>query len=160
MKCSNRFARNKRAGKPGKKRESALPIKPDLSPSPESHPANRSGGTKGKKVRRLSVTTQEGVIFCALKDIVRIEAAGSYAYIYLLNGQKLIVSRTLSTLEEQLIGFSGFMRVHKSHLVQLGYVEKYQKGDGGTVTLSDGTFIPVSRRAKDELLLRLSRQSC
>ena len=48
-----------------------------------------------------------------------------------------------------------FVRVHHSHLVNLNEVEKYIKGEGGYLLMSDGTTIEISRSKKEILLKKL-----
>ena len=62
----------------------------------------------------------------------------------------------LKEFDEQLSGHD-FFRVHHSHLVNLKDILRYQKGKGGTLTMSDGSEIAVSTRKKEEFLKRLSR---
>jgi two-component system, LytTR family, response regulator len=47
---------------------------------------------------------------------------------------------------------SGFLRVHKSHLVNLHHITKYHKGKGGEVIMSDGQHIAVSAQKKESLM--------
>ncbi|MEL7124057.1 MAG: LytTR family DNA-binding domain-containing protein, partial [Bacteroidota bacterium] len=68
--------------------------------------------------------------------------------------RKLLVSRTLKEYVD-LLDDQSFYRVHQSHLVNLNYVDKYKKRDGGIVITSDGAKIPVARARKEELLVRL-----
>lgn len=116
---------------------------------------HQSARTERQRPVRISIATMEGVILCAIPDIVRVEAQGSYTYVWLHNGQKILASRTLSTFEKQLRDYSEFIKIHKSHLVNMDYVSKYQKGDGGRLTLKDGTELGVSRTAKAALLRQL-----
>jgi two-component system LytT family response regulator len=52
-----------------------------------------------------------------------------------------------------------FFRIHQTYLVNLKFIKKYSKNNGGEVILKNGLTLPVSRRKKDELLLQLSRMS-
>jgi two-component system LytT family response regulator len=45
-----------------------------------------------------------------------------------------------------------FYRVHNSHLINMNYIQKYIRSQGGQVQLLDGTLIDISRRKKDEFL--------
>jgi two-component system LytT family response regulator len=65
--------------------------------------------------------------------------------------KKLVISRTLKEVEEMLEDH-GFLRIHHSHLVNVAAIEKYIRGEGGTVVMSDGTELDVSRSRKDSLL--------
>lgn len=106
-------------------------------------------------IPRISIATHNGIVFCAVKDIIRIEADGSYATLHLSHGEKILASRTLSTFEIQLQGFSQFVKIHKSNLINIEFVTRYQKGDGGHVLLRNGAELAVSRAAKAELLEKL-----
>ena len=107
------------------------------------------------KDKKLAVPTSEGVLFLPVADIVRLEAAGSYATIFLNNKQKLVASKNLSEFEA-LLDSPDFFKVHKSHLVNLRYVSKYIRGEGGILVLTDGSEVDVARRKKEELMVRLS----
>ena len=61
-----------------------------------------------------------------------------------------MASKSLKEYEDILIHHS-FVRVHQSYLINISHINKYIKGDGGQLIMSDGTEIEVSRRKKDEL---------
>lgn len=102
----------------------------------------------------FSLATNKGVLVFQQADIVRLEASGNYTIFSIHNHKQTLASYTLSEFEPKL-NPSKFIRVHKSHVVNLQYVVKYTKGDGGTLTLQDGSEIPVSRSRKEEVLKRL-----
>ncbi|MEO7314714.1 MAG: LytTR family DNA-binding domain-containing protein, partial [Ginsengibacter sp.] len=81
-------------------------------------------------------------------------ADSNYTILLLKNKQQIIASRTLKEIEEMLEDFS-FIRVHHSSLVNLNEVEKYIKGEGGYMLMSDGTTIDVSRSRKEMVLKKL-----
>ncbi|MBK9737137.1 MAG: LytTR family transcriptional regulator, partial [Saprospiraceae bacterium] len=80
-----------------------------------------------------------------------VEASGAYSIFHLKNLKKIVISKTLSQVEE-MIQDNSFMRIHKSYIIHLKHLEKYVKGDGGEVVLNNGTSLPVSRTKKEELL--------
>ncbi len=100
---------------------------------------------------RISLPSSDGLIIVDIREIIRIEAASNYSLVYLLNGDNIIVSKAVSQFEEILTGLN-FMRIHNTHLINLNYVKKYTRGQGGMVTLSDGTHIAVSRSRKNDFL--------
>jgi two-component system LytT family response regulator len=67
-----------------------------------------------------------------------------------------VISRTLKEFEDLLEGDS-FIRVHHSHLINVRFVRKYIRGEGGEVIMTDGTNVAVSRRKKQELMDSLAR---
>lgn len=104
---------------------------------------------------RIALSTQEGVLFICVKDILRVEAMSNYSSFFLVNKQRIIVSRTLKEFEDVLQPYN-FLRIGRSNLVNLNQVVKYQKGDGGTLFLTDGAELAVSPQHKAELLERLA----
>ncbi len=104
---------------------------------------------------RIALPTQEGFIFIEVHDIIRCEAEGSYTQVFLKNKNTIFATRKIKGFEELLNDYN-FFRVHRSHLINMNYIEKYHKGEGGYVVLTDGTSIDVSRRKKDEFLERLN----
>ncbi len=94
---------------------------------------------------------REGYMFVRVSDIVRCEADGNYTQVFMQNGDKYLVSKTLKEFEGQLVNLN-FVRVHKSHLVNLQYIRKYIRGEGGTLVMTDHSEIEVSRRSKEAFL--------
>ncbi len=103
---------------------------------------------------KIALPTLEGLVFITVDKIIRCEADGSYTKV-VLNGQPPIVATRKIKGFEDLLGEYGFFRVHRSHLVNLRYIEKYYRGEGGYVSLSDGTSVDVSRRKKEQFLEKL-----
>lgn len=109
-----------------------------------------------KKIRaaldgKISIANTSGNELIDLNDIVRIQADGSYSNIYFAERKPLLVSKNLKEFEETLEGES-FFRVHKSHLINLKYVQEYLPvKDGGTLKMKNGVLVEVSRTRKAEL---------
>jgi two-component system LytT family response regulator len=86
-----------------------------------------------------------------VSDITYCESDISYTQFYLADGRKILVSRTLREYEDMLKEF-GFFRVHKSFLVNLFAISKFEKADGGYLVMENNDRVPVSSRKKDELM--------
>jgi two-component system, LytTR family, response regulator len=99
----------------------------------------------------IAIPTNEGLEFIQIKQIIRIESSSNYSKLILQNGQHLLVTRQLKDFEELLQDYR-FYRVHHSHLVNLNFIAKYIRGDGGQVTMRNGDMIDVSRRKKEVFL--------
>ena len=98
---------------------------------------------------RLAIPSADGVEFITIADIVRIEAAGSYAKVFLLDGQVKLFSKNLKAMEE-LLQDHPFFRAHKSHLINLRHIQKYAPyKDGGTIIMVDNSETILSRRQKE-----------
>jgi len=104
-----------------------------------------------KQLNKLAVPTLDGLLFYDINDIIHLEANSNYTQIFFNNQTKILASKTLKDFEE-LLPQDIFFRVHHSHLINLNYIKKYIKGDGGQIELQNGTYIDVSRRKKDEFL--------
>jgi two-component system, LytTR family, response regulator len=104
-----------------------------------------------KQLNKLAIATLEGLMFYDINDIVHLEANSNYTYIYLVNKTKITASKTLKEFEE-LLPDDIFFRTHHSHLINLSFIKRYIKGDGGQIELQNGTYIDVSRRKKEEFL--------
>ena len=56
---------------------------------------------------------------------------------------------------EPFLDKTDFIRIHKSHIVNVNFIERYIRGEGGQVVMPDGIEVSVSRLMKSELLERL-----
>ncbi|HEY8399674.1 MAG TPA: response regulator [Cytophagaceae bacterium] len=108
-------------------------------------------------IKKIALPTFEGIKLAKIDEIIRCEADSNYTTIYITNNRKIVVTRTLKEYEELLSGFD-FVRIHKSHLINLRFVDKYVSGDGGYVIMEDGSQVEVARRRKDVLLNLLLNQ--
>jgi two-component system LytT family response regulator len=105
--------------------------------------------TINKQNFKLSLPNASGSIFVPINEIIRCESDANYTRFFLENEAKVIlVSKTLKEYDELLTDF-GFCRVHHSHLINLKFIKKYIRGEGGTVVMLDGTEVEVSRRKKE-----------
>lgn len=105
-------------------------------------------------VNKIAIPTMEGLQMVLVESIISCASDSNYTILFLKNKQKIIASRTLKEIEEMLDDYS-FARVHHSYLVNLNEVEKYMKGEGGYLLMSDRTMVDVSRSRKEILLKRL-----
>jgi two-component system LytT family response regulator len=105
--------------------------------------------------KRITVPTVKGLVFLPVSDIVRCESHINYTTLFLKDGRKLTVAKTLKEFEELLSEYN-FYRVHNSHLINLACIKSYNKGKGGSVCMTDNSEIEVSTRRKEDLLKRLA----
>lgn len=107
--------------------------------------------------RKIAISDLAGLQVVNVSDIVRCEGERNYTTLYLVNGKQLITTKSLIDFENTLDD-DFFMRVHKSHLVNLNYMEQYIRGRGGIIKMTQGDAkIPVSREKKQELMMRIER---
>jgi two-component system, LytTR family, response regulator len=104
-----------------------------------------------KDQKKIVLKTTEQIFVVSIRDIIHLESDKNYTFFYLADGKKVLVSRTLKEYDELLSEY-GFIRVHQSHLVNLDYIDRFEKRDGGYVVMKDLTSVPVSTRKKEELI--------
>jgi len=106
--------------------------------------------------RKLVLKTQESVFVVDLSEIVRCEADKNYTFFYLNSGKKILVSRTLKDYETMLNGY-GFFRIQQSHLINLEYLDRYDKTQGGAIIMKDGVSVPLSSAKKEQFFKLLEK---
>ncbi|MEO7120207.1 MAG: LytTR family DNA-binding domain-containing protein, partial [Ginsengibacter sp.] len=87
---------------------------------------------------KIAISTSEGIDFIPIKNIVQIESKSNYSKIFLTENKSITVTKILKDFEEMLVPYN-FYRVHNSHLINLNYIQKYIRSQGGHVMLQDGT---------------------
>ena len=100
--------------------------------------------------KRIVLRTSNDIHLINTSEVIRIESDGPYSHFILQYGSRVTVSQNLKHYEEILTSL-GFFRCHQSHLVNIFYINKYHKAEGGMLILKDGSSIPVSFRKKDSL---------
>ena len=103
------------------------------------------------QLQKIAVPTMEGLLFFNLSEIIYLQAESNYTNIYFKDHPKLIASRTLGDFEE-LLPTDIFYRPHNSYLINLNYIKRYIKGDGGQIEMQNGDYVDVSRRKKEEFI--------
>ena len=103
---------------------------------------------------KLALPTNDGLLFIKVNDIVYCEASSNYTQIFMHDGKKHLVSRTLKEYED-ILGESSFFRIHHSYLINLNLVKKYVRGEGGYVVMNNDTSLDVSKRKKEAFLDRI-----
>jgi len=104
---------------------------------------------------KITISTSEGVEFFEISQIIRVESSSNYSKIYFKDGKSILVTKLLKDFEEILTPYR-FYRIHNSHLINLSYIKKYIRGDGGQVLLQNDEIIDVARRKKEEFLRLIS----
>ena len=107
---------------------------------------------------KLAIPTTEGMEYLNTGEIVRIEADRSYCWFYMLDLAKHLVSRNLKEYQD-LLTDRNFFRPHNSHLINLEFVKKFVRQEGGYIEMADGSQIPISRIKRDLFLQQMNRLS-
>lgn len=99
----------------------------------------------------IILPTIQGFEVIHINDIIKIQTDKNYSVLYLFNGKKRIVSKSLQEIESMLPQ-DIFFKSHVSHLINLNSVVCYKKEDGGAIVLADGSKVPVAKQRKEELI--------
>lgn len=105
---------------------------------------------------RLVIPTSDGREYLNPNEIIRIEADRSYSWFFINGKRKILVSKHLKEFQE-LLSDRNFFRPHNSHLINLDFVKKYVRIDGGYIEMNDGSQVPVSRNRKDLFLAHMAK---
>ena len=104
--------------------------------------------------QKIALPTMEGLQMVPVDFIISCASDSNYTNIFLKQEKKITVSKTLKDIEEMLEDYS-FLRVHHSFLVNTNEIERYVKGEGGYLIMSDGSHVDVSRSRKELLMQKL-----
>jgi two-component system, LytTR family, response regulator len=106
--------------------------------------------------KKIVLPLIEGFEVVKIGDIISCTAHDNFTDFQFVHKPKMMICRTLKFYEE-LLAESGFLRVHKSHLINLEHVAKYHRGKGGEITMSDGSEVPLSPQKKEAFMERFER---
>ncbi|HEX7846780.1 MAG TPA: LytTR family DNA-binding domain-containing protein [Chitinophagaceae bacterium] len=109
---------------------------------------------KAMQKMKLCIPSLKGFQVVELDEILFAESSGNYTNLHFADLSVICTSKPMHEYEEMLSD-SGFIRIHKSYLVNLLHVKEYLRGEGGFVLLSSGKELEVSRRKKDQFLARM-----
>jgi two-component system LytT family response regulator len=105
---------------------------------------------------KIVLSTSDKIHVVYINEIIRCESDNYYTFFYFKDGSRMLISKTLKENEE-LLKTHGFIRPHKSHLVNTQFIKGFNKKDGGHIILKDDALIPVSRRKREMILEVLSK---
>ena len=97
------------------------------------------------KNTKLALPTYSGIQLLDLSEIVRLQAQNNYTLLFLQSGKEVMIPKTLSKVDASLT-IEDFIRVHKSHIINLAHAMEYKNGDDQTIIMRDKSEIQISRR--------------
>lgn len=106
--------------------------------------------------KKLVLNTADNIYIVDINDVIRCESDNNYTVFHLSDRKPITMSKTLKEYEA-ILSSDIFIRVHRSHLININFLERYEKKNSGQVVMKDGSFVPVSIRKKEQLLEMLSR---
>lgn len=107
--------------------------------------------TQSSGSSKVMLPTMEGFEIVKANDIIYCQAEDNFTKFHLADRRTLLICRTLKYFEDTLAG-KQFIRIHRSHMINIDYVIRYAKGKGGYVTLENGVDLEVSAKKKTDFL--------
>jgi len=104
---------------------------------------------------KIIIPIINGLRFEDADTIIRVKANANYSDFIFEDGSMVQSSHTLKFFEFSLLPH-GFIRVHESHIINPAFIKEYIKGDGGIITMKDGSEVDVARERKYEFLLAVA----
>jgi two-component system, LytTR family, response regulator len=112
----------------------------------------------GHQDKKIILKTSENIYLLSLNSIICCESESNYTTVHTSDREKILVSKTLKEYDDMLAG-CGFYRVHKSYLINLAHIKRFEKQEGGYLILTNDMKIPVASRKRDEMLELLERMA-
>lgn len=97
---------------------------------------------------KIAVPTSETIELINVSDIIRIDADRNYSNVYTLNNETYNVTKSLIDFQK-VLDSTMFIRIHKSHIINIAHVQRILRVDCGYIEMKDGAKILVSRRRKN-----------
>ena len=107
-------------------------------------------------IKRIALPVSSGIEIIRIEDIIYCKADGSYTRIIMAKDPPLTVSKNLKYFEEHVPEEAGFFRNHRSYLVNIAFIKRVVKGDGGSILLINGETVPITPDRIDQLVDLLS----
>lgn len=107
-------------------------------------------------VQRIALTSGDGLRFFKTEEILYCQAESNYTNVKLVNGESILVSKTLKDIDETLSG-QDFFRVHNSYLININQIRKFVRGEGGYVVMNDDHQITIARSKREEFFGRFEK---
>ena len=107
--------------------------------------------------RKIVVPVASGFEVLNTKDICYLKAEGSYTQIFFASNTNMLVSKNLKHFEFILSGISSFLRIHRSYIVNINFVKKIMRSDGGMLVLDNKIELPISEDKMDMILESLQK---
>lgn len=106
---------------------------------------------------KIALPTSYGYVLEKICNIMYCEGKDNYTKIYAMQGNEILVSKTLKTIED-LLPANIFKRIHKSFLVNLNYVDRFERTDKNLVVLTNGVKLDVSHRKTRDFVNTIMRK--
>jgi two-component system LytT family response regulator len=104
---------------------------------------------QGEEIKKIALPMSNGLLFVEVVDIILFEADRAYTNVFLKNGSRITVSKSMGIFEDILSNRPIFFRPHRSHLININYIKKYFRGES-TIIMENDKEVSISRERKQE----------
>ena len=108
-----------------------------------------------RNANRIALPYLNRNIMISVDDVVSLHGEGNYTFITTRDKKRYLVSKTLKAFEHML-DQSLFLRIHKSTIINLAYVQFSVFATERIVRMTDGQEVTISRRRMKEISQRLN----
>ncbi|MEO9870559.1 LytR/AlgR family response regulator transcription factor [Ekhidna sp.] len=105
---------------------------------------------------RIVLRDQQQIQLVKTQDIIYCSSENNYTMFHMVDGSTLVISKTLKEYDD-LLTKKHFFRSHRSHLINLDHFKKYDKREGGSIQMQNGTIVPLARNKKDIFMKLIER---
>ncbi len=109
-----------------------------------------------QRITKLTIASSTGFRIISLADIIYLEADSNYSILHMNSGEKIVATKPLKDYET-LLNDNNFIRIHKSHIINILHLHEYNNTNGTMVKLANGVVINVSRRRMPDFLERIKK---
>lgn len=103
--------------------------------------------------RKLAIKESSTINYVDINEIVHLKADGNYTTIKLKDGKQYISSKVLKHYDGILSSY-GFLRVHRSNMINLNYVKEFRHRYGGSIVLDNNDEVSIAPDKKKMFLRR------
>jgi two-component system, LytTR family, response regulator len=105
---------------------------------------------KGESIQKIAISTQSGISFINIQDIISVEASGNYSILTMQDKSHFTITKTLKDIQD-LLEENNFLRIHRQYIVNLNSVKHFNRNDA-ILTLENKTELPVAKIQKEKLI--------
>ena len=100
--------------------------------------------------KRITLPQQDSILFVNTHEIVYCQSENCYTHVYLLNGKRILVVKSLTKFHQELT--PGFIRVSQSYVINRSFIEGIDKKKKAVI-LNNESLIPFTTTLKDLLAM-------
>lgn len=101
-------------------------------------------------IQKIGLPNRNGVRYIPTNQIISLEADGSYTKVHTTSNEVILACRVLKDFES-VLNMTLFIRVHRAYIVNLEYVDAFNKASGGVLVMRNEMEVPLSRKEKTRI---------